>query len=84
MRNGIRVWDMCEVRRMDRHWGEILPGGIIRSVLIGVVVREVVVARSRGGSRRATRWDVDDESFINSLSAGIIGIQDHTDRLLGT
>jgi hypothetical protein len=79
MRNRVR---MGKVRRVKLHGRKVLAGSFIGAELLWVIV-DVVVARSGRRSRSGSaRRHVDNECFVDRLTARIIGIEGLADGLL--
>src|ERR1700742_562624 len=83
MRDRTGMGYVGEVRRMNRHRREILSCSFVGAVLFWIIV-DVVVARSgrwsRGGSAHG---NFDNESFIDRLTAGVVGFERRCDGLFG-
>lgn len=72
-----------EMGRVDRHGREIFTGIVGWAILVGVKVRDLVVASPWGSTRSATGRDVDEESFVDGLAAGVVGVEGLADGLFG-
>lgn len=87
--NGHRVW---MVRRRvtwrkcwyHRHWREVIGFILTRTYIIGMVWYVVSSAAARRGSWSPSLGHVDQESLLNSLPTGEIGIKSTADGFFGT
>jgi len=79
-----RRLDVSDCGRVDGHWREIVPRGIVRPYLIVVGVGNSMVAgNSRRWSRSASLRNVYYQSFTNCLAGGIFGVEGCANGLLG-
>lgn len=84
MRKSILVLYVSKVRRVDGHRREIFPGSIVRPVLVGIKICDLMVASSRGSTRSTTGRNIYDESFFDGLTTRVISIEGLSDGLFGT
>jgi hypothetical protein len=84
MDTGMSALDVGNMGRLKGHRREIFSCAVIWPVLLGNVVLNVVVTRSRGGSRGAPLRDVYYQGFFNRLPSWKVFVEGSADFFLWT